>query len=154
METENSIRIAAPYDSVFELAARIENWPQFLPHYRYVNVLAGDELRRVVEMGAHRDGFPVRWVSIQEISHASGRIYFQHIGGATRGMVVEWRFTEADDEVIATIWHQFKPSWTRGGHLFGKYIVGDVFVSNIASKTLRCIKELAESSAQSGRTTN
>jgi hypothetical protein len=145
MESEISIRIGAPSLTVFQIASRVEHWPQILPHYRFVNLLAGDERLRIVEMGAQRDGFPVHWTSIQEILPEKGRVRFKHIGGATRGMNVEWRIESSGDETTATIWHQFNPGLLRGGPVFGKLIVGDIFVHNIASKTLRCIKQVAES---------
>ena len=147
MQTENRITIDAPAARIYDLAAPIERWPEILPHYRSVTLLRDEGDWRLAEMAATRDGVPVRWVSIQELSPAQHRIRFRHVRGATRGMDVEW-IIEPDpdsDGMLVRIVHVFDPPWPRPlGSLAARYIVGDLFVRNIANKTLRRIKELAE----------
>lgn len=151
METENHIVIAALREVVFDLAARVERWPALLPHYRYVHVLAGDDHRRIVEMAAHRDGFPVRWTAIQEILPGEFKVRFRHIRGVTRGMEVEWRLEEQNGSVYVTLWHRFDPPWPVLGPPFARYVVGSLFVRNIAGKTLRHLKRHAEQSGGHSR---
>lgn len=144
MEIQDRIVIAAPLERVFDLAARVERWPDLLRHYRYVHVLAGDPPCRVVEMAAHRDGLPVHWTAIQEILPEQSKIRFRHIRGATRGMAVEWHLEMHGDLTHVTISHRFDRPWPIVGPLFARWIVGEVFVRNIAGKTLRQIKAHAE----------
>jgi ribosome-associated toxin RatA of RatAB toxin-antitoxin module len=86
MHLENTIEIQAAPDIIFRLAADIARWPELLPHYRWVRVLEQQGERKLVQMAAHRDGFPVRWTSIQEPRPEERRILFRHVGGITRGM--------------------------------------------------------------------
>ncbi len=145
MHTENSITVAAPATCIYELAARIEEWPQILPHYRWVTILRDEGARRLVEMAATRDGIPIKWVSIQEFDRARHVIRFRHVRGITRGMTVAWTIEPAEGGMLVRISHDFDPPWPRPlGPLVAHYIVGDLFVHNVAAKTLRRIKSLAE----------
>ena len=144
MKTSNEIVIAAPPERIFELASRTERWPAILPHYRSVRVLEENGAQRVVAMSAWRDLIPVRWVAQQWSDSRRPLIRFHHIGGWTKGMDVEWRFerTEAGTRVRILHWLDFQFPVAR--EFLGRRVVGDFFVHNIAAKTLRRIKQLAE----------
>lgn len=144
MEMTTRVRMSADPDTIFALASQVEDWPRILPHYRWVRVLRQRGSRRLVEMAAHRDGFPVRWTAIQEIRPAERRILFHHVRGVTRGMDVAWTLTPEGDSVDVAIWHLFRPGWPLVPDALVKAVIGDFFVENIAAKTLRRIKELAE----------
>lgn len=144
METTNEIMIGAPVEHVFALAADTERWPQILPHYRWVRRLRGTDEHKIVEMAARRDFYPVRWVAVQRNFPSEGRITFRHVRGISRGMDVEWRLTSTPDGTHVRIWHEFHSDLPVIGELFAHRIVGQLFVSNIAGKTLRQIKKLAE----------
>ncbi len=155
MQTENRITIDAPAARIYDLAAHIERWPQILPHYRYVTLLRDEGATRLAEMAASRDGFPVKWVSIEELFPERHGIRFRHVRGITRGMDVEWIIEPAPHGgagMLVRIVHAFDPPWPRPlGPLVARYIVGGLFVHNIANKTLRRIKELAEAGQGDGR---
>ena len=145
MWTQNSVRIDAPADTVFRLAAEVEFWPVLLPHYRYVRVLRRGAGRRLVKMAASRDGIPVSWTSIQWLEPARHRITFRHVTGVTRGMVVEWLIRPVDGAaVVVTISHRFQPRWPLVGGWVAERVIGPFFVHDIAGKTLRRIKAIAE----------
>lgn len=148
MHTENTVLIRGRRDRIFELAANIQDWPRLLPHYRYVIVEECSERRKVARMGASRDGFPVKWRARQELFPEEYRIVFRHIGGITRGMEVEWRLEPEGDAVRVTISHELIYPIPVLGPLFAEYIVGRMFVQNIAGKTLRCIQEKVEAEAR------
>jgi ribosome-associated toxin RatA of RatAB toxin-antitoxin module len=150
MHTANEIDIAGPVERVFQLAADIQDWPKILPHYRYMRVREQSERHKVADFGASRDGFPVRWRARQELFPEENRITFHHIGGITRGMWVEWRLEARDGSVHVVIEHQLTYSVPVLGPLFAQYIVGNLFVQNIANKTLRCIKARVEAEAAVG----
>lgn len=132
-------------DLIFRLAAEVEFWPALLPHYRFVHVLKRAPGRRLVRMGATRDGIPVSWTALQWLEPDARRITFRHVGGATRGMVVEWRIAQqADAAVNVTISHNFSPPWPIVGSWIAEQIIGPFFVHHIAGNTLREIKAIAE----------
>jgi aromatase len=137
--------VHADAEALFELAAKVEDWPRILPHYRRVHVLRvlGDD-RRLVEMAARREvvaglGLPVWWRSIQRIDRAARRIEFEHVAGITHGMSVEWLLApRADGTLDVAIRHVFEPRW-RVPHWLVEAIVGDYFVNSIAQRTLSCL---------------
>ncbi len=157
MNTSNEISIRGDLSKIFDLAARVEDWGDILPHYRYVKLLRsyGPD-RNLVEMSAWRDFVPVTWTALQVVERgtpeAPGRIIFKHVRGLVRGMEVEWWFQERPDQgdVLVGIRHDLaKPPFpTLMLGPFVEPVVGRGFIGYIAGKTLKRIKELAESSAE------
>ncbi len=153
MNISNEIVIRADYSRIFDLAARVEDWGEILPHYRYVKVLRRSGNRKWVRMSAWRDFIPVTWTAIQTIDEGTaerpGRIFFRHIKGLVRGMDVEWSFQPRSErgDVLVRISHQLdKPTFPvkiLGPRLID-VVVGKGFIGHIAGKTLKRIKELAE----------
>ena len=153
MHTENRIAIAAPPETVYALAAAIEDWPRILPHYRWVTILEDRGTERLVEMAARRDWIPVWWRSIQRCDPIRHRIEFIHVRGKTRGMVVEWRIeSDGHGGSDVSIGHEFRPRWPLVPDLLVRLVIGRFFVGSIAQTTLRRIKALAEASASTRRT--
>jgi len=154
LHAENEILVRAGAAEVYGLAAPVERWPEILPHYRWVRVLEDDgEGRRLVEMAALRDFIPVRWRAEQRLFPDVPHITFRHVGGITKGMEVEWVFApQGDGAVRVSILHDLPrlAGWPLIGGLVAERIVGPLFVSNIAGKTLGRIKELAEAGAGRG----
>ena len=148
-QIEDSILIDAGAARVYDLAAAVENWPDLLPHYRWVTILRDEGERRLVEMAATRDGFPVRWVSLQWRDPHARTVRYRHVRGVTRGMDVEWTIEPGPGGVRARIVHVFDAPWPRPlGPLIARYVVCDLFVHDIAAKTLLHIKEAAEAERQ------
>ena len=137
---------AAP-SVIYPLAAAVERWPQILPHYRWVRVLRDDGRRRLVEMAARRDGIPVRWWAEQTLYPEAPRITFKHVRGVTAGMDVAWSFERKDHTTLVRITHDLDLRWPLGS-LLADHIIGPLFVENIAGKTLRRIKQLAETGSE------
>jgi ribosome-associated toxin RatA of RatAB toxin-antitoxin module len=129
---------------IYQLAADIEDWPRILPHYRYMRILERSDRHKVADFGASRDGLPVSWRAEQELFPEETRITFKHIGGVTKGMWVEWRMEPLGDHVRVAIEHDLTYPVPLLGPWFARYIVGGLFVENIAGKTLRCIKAIVE----------
>ncbi len=144
----NAIHIAAPAATIYALAAATERWPDILPHYRYVRVIARSGATRTVEMGATRDGIPIAWTAEQTDDAERPSIRFRHVRGWTRGMDVQWRFIETERGTRVTIEHRLQFAFPFASEWIGKHIVGDFFVHDIANKTLARIKTLAESDAR------
>src|SRR5438445_239751 len=99
-QTANEMLITGDPDRIYELAAAVEEWPMFLPHYRWVRLHDREGNRRTVEMAAWRSGIPVRWLSYQWLWPEERRITFHHIGGLSRGMEVEWRIESLPSSLV------------------------------------------------------
>ena len=153
MHTENEIFIQANIAEIYQLAASVERWPEILPHYRWVHVLRDDGDRRLVEMAARRDRIPVRWRAEQRLFPEEPRITFRHVGGFTKGMEVQWVFgPTGQGGVRVAILHDLPRllGLPLVGDLAANRIVGPLFIKDIAGKTLRKIKELAEAEVSIG----
>jgi ribosome-associated toxin RatA of RatAB toxin-antitoxin module len=150
MHTENSIDICGDIEQVFAMAGAVEAWPCLFPHYRRVRVIAGDATERLVEMAAHRDGFPVRWIARQRLDPAKHQIHFTHVQGISRGMEVTW-YLEADGPLVhVRIVHDLTLRWPLIGPFVANCIIGKLFVRNIAQKTLCTIKRHVERGRPTG----
>lgn len=147
IETRNQIVIAAPPERIYAYAAPTERWPEYLPHYRYVRLRSSQGRCRVLEMGASRDGLPVRWTAEQINDPITPEIRFRHIEGWTRGMEVVWHFEPEGAGTRVIIDHKLEFDFPIASDFLGRHFVCNFFVHNIAAKTLARIKVLAETSA-------
>ena len=137
-------RIDAPADVCFQVAADVERWPEILPHYRWVRFHERRDFGTGrVEMAAWRDfGGPVRyptwWVSEMRIDRDEPAVYYDHVDGITRGMVVKWMFEpQSDDTTLVRISHAWDgPPWPLIGPLAWQLVISRHFVSAIAQRTL------------------
>lgn len=132
------IRMQAPEERIFALAADVERWPLLLPHYRYVRRLPAPNGERRFAMGARRGPIPLRWEAIQRPRPEERLIEFSHVGGVTRGMEVAWRLKPVDGAVEVSIEHELRTHWP----LFGPLVAS--FVEAVAGRTLGRMKTLAE----------
>jgi ribosome-associated toxin RatA of RatAB toxin-antitoxin module len=146
MHAETALTIQAPPEVIYRFASRVDLWPDILPHYRWVRILQEDGPRLVVDMAARRDVIPVRWQAEQVLFPDIPRITFRHVGGVTKGMDVEWTFAPEANGTRVFIRHDLHLNWPLIGRFVADRIIGPFFIANIAGKTLRRMKELAESS--------
>lgn len=158
MHTENTVYMRGPKSRIFQLAADIQSWPSLLPHYQEVLVFeqSDDGSRKVVEMAATRDNFPikgrqfpVRWQSVQICEPDTGKIYFKHLKGIATGMWVVWTLEEdpAGHGTQVTISHDLTYPLPFLNGWFARDMVGDQFVHAIAGRTLAVIKAIVEQEA-------
>lgn len=145
MHVSNSIVIDAPAQRIFERASATAQWPEMLPHYRWVHVLERSGERSVLEMAAVRPfgnarmTIPVRWRAEQINDPAVPQIFFRHLRGWTKGMRVYWRFAPAEGgKTLVRIDHEFNSPLAP--------IIGKYFIDPIATRTLARMKELCEQS--------
>jgi ribosome-associated toxin RatA of RatAB toxin-antitoxin module len=155
METVDERLVRAPVHVIFEIASRVEQWPAYLPHYRYVRFR---ERRAdgggVVEMSANRPftiagplrvNWPTWWLSEMSVVNSPPAIRFRHIAGITRGMEVEWTFAPAPGGTHVRIVHLWDgPRIPLIGVWAAMYVIGPIFVHGIASRTLEGLATVAE----------
>ena len=162
MRTVDELTVHAPINSVFEIVADVERWPELLPHYRYVRFRKRMEGSGggIVEMSANRPFgpfmWPTRWVSLMEVQHprdaAAPIVRFRHIEGVTRRMEVAWTFTPVTNGTHVTVLHLWNgPSWPLIGGIAARMMIGPVFVHGIASRTLAGLARAAEQRQTSQR---
>lgn len=146
MHSANRVDMAGELARIVALAVDTERWPEILPHYRWVTLLAGGGDRKTVEMAARRGRIPVRWQAEQTVERDGPLpiIRFHHIGGVTKGMDVAWTFQPHAGGVVVTIDHEFDPPWPLVGHAIANRIIGPHFIEAIAGKTLATIKGIVE----------
>ncbi len=140
--------------TVFRYGAATERWPEILPHYRWVLLLDQKDDSKLVEMAAKRSfgvfDWPVRWWAVQTDYPTEPRIHFEHIGGITKGMIVDWLFEPTENGVRVTISHDLRLPWPLIGGIAANRVVGPVFIEHVAGRTLSRVKELAEATPASG----
>ena len=149
MHIVDRIAVTAAIDRVFDVAADVERWPQFLQHYRWVRFLERSGSGGVVEMAAWRRfgplNYPTWWVSEMEVVPESHLIRYRHVRGITSGMDVAWRLEQGADGVEVTIVHEWSgPRWPLIGGVAADWVIGPFFIHVIASRTLAGVKREAE----------
>jgi ribosome-associated toxin RatA of RatAB toxin-antitoxin module len=143
MHKVNSIIMQAPKSSIFETAANLELWPKILPHYRSIHYLERSPNRNIVVMAATRSGIPISWTSEQFIDPDKLEIRFHHLKAVTKGMRVVWTFQDVPTGVLVEITHDLAFRVNFLAPIADK-IIGDFFIHNIASKTLRSMRSYLE----------
>ena len=143
MHKTNSLLMRAPKMAIFETAADLALWPKILPHYRYIEFLERGPDRNIVVMAAQRSGIPISWTSEQIIDRDKFEIRFHHLKAWTKGMRVVWTFSDVPEGVLVTISHDLRFRIPALSPIVDA-IIGDFFIHNIASKTLRCMKAYVE----------
>ncbi|MEO5580778.1 MAG: SRPBCC family protein [Gemmatimonadaceae bacterium] len=150
MEIRDEQLVRAPWRTVFDVASRVEDWPAYLPHYRYVRFRErADDGGGVVEMAAYRPfgliGWPTWWLSEMSVDEGAPAIRFRHIGGITTGMDVEWSFRSRPGGTHVTILHVWDgPAIPLLGIPAATLLIGPVFIHGIASRTLAGLAAVAE----------
>lgn len=149
MLTVDRIDVRAPIDRIFDVAADVERWPEFLDHYRWVRTIDRTSNHAVVDMAAWRTfgavKYPTWWVSEMQVRPQDRRVLYKHIRGITRGMDVEWKLEQRDTNVRITIVHEWAgPAWPLIRWPAANWVIGPVFIHHIAAKTLAGVKRRAE----------
>jgi ribosome-associated toxin RatA of RatAB toxin-antitoxin module len=142
--------VRAPVARIFEIAALVEHWPVYLPHYRFVRFRErASDGGGLVEMSANRPfgpvGWPTWWLSEMSVDHDTPLIRFRHVGGVTTRMDVAWEFTPEQGDTRVRIVHTWDgPRWPLIGPFAATAVIGPVFVHGIASRTLAGLARVAE----------
>ena len=151
MTIVDELTIRAPVEICFQVAADVERWPDILPHYRFVRFRQKNGFGTGnVEMSANRDfggpfRYPTWWLSAMHIDEREPAVYYTHIAGFTKGMVVKWSFDPVADGTHVRISHAWAgPPWPLVGGFAWERIISRQFVSFIATRTLAGVAIEAE----------
>ncbi|MDQ2907854.1 MAG: SRPBCC family protein [Candidatus Eremiobacteraeota bacterium] len=144
MRTRSEIAIASPAATIFGFASATDRWPELLPHYRSVRVLAQHDACRTVAMAAWRGPIPISWVAEQTDDPLTPSIRFRHVAGATRGMEVLWSFVPFLGGTRVTIDHRLEFAFPLGSDWLAEHVIGKFFIEHVARQTLARMKVLAE----------
>ena len=157
METVDEQLVRAPLNTIFDLAKRVEAWPEHLSHYRFVRFRERcSDGGGIVEMSANRRfslpfvalqlDWPTWWLSEMAVNDQAPSIRFRHIGGITKGMEVEWTFNPTPGGTHVRILHVWNgPKIPLVGIWAAVYVIGPIFIHGIASRTLSGLAKVAES---------
>jgi len=155
MTIVDQLLVRAPLGEIFAIAAKVEEWPLHLSHYRYVRMIERDNSGGgVVEMSAYRPFgplyWPTWWVSEMQVrspgAAAPPVVRFRHVRGITTGMDVEWSFVADGSGTRVRIVHVWNgPRWSLIGGIAANTVIGPVFIHGIASRTLAGLARAAES---------
>jgi ribosome-associated toxin RatA of RatAB toxin-antitoxin module len=148
--------VHAPPDVCFQIAADVERWPEFLPHYRWVRFRDKQGFGAgIVEMAAWRPfaaglRYPTWWVSRMRSAAQEPAVYYQHVAGITRGMEVKWELNAAGADTFIRLFHTWNgPAWPLISSVAAERVILPHFVSAIAQRTLAGVASAAERRAQS-----
>jgi ribosome-associated toxin RatA of RatAB toxin-antitoxin module len=149
MRVVDRLLMKSPAERVFRAAMNVEQWPTLLSHYRWVRMLDRRADGGLVEMSAWRPfgvlKYPTWWVSEMWIEPGEGVIRYQHVRGITAGMDVVWKVHPVKGGTDVTIVHEWPgPEWPLLGPMAASLIIGPVFISGIASRTLAGIARYVE----------
>ena len=158
MTTVDEQLVRSSLETIFELAKRVEAWPQHLRHYRYVRFRERrSDGGGIVEMSANRPfrfpfsrthlNWPTWWLSEMAVNESAASIRFRHVGGITKGMDVEWTFSPTPGGTHVRILHVWDgPPVPVLGKWTALHVIGPVFIHGIASRTLSGLAAVAERS--------
>jgi hypothetical protein len=150
MEVLDELDVKAPWRVMFDIAKRVDDWPGYLSHYRYVKFRKRTtDGGGLVEMAADRPfgpvGWPTWWLSEMSVDDGAPAIRFRHVGGITTGMEVEWSFRAIPGGTHVTILHVWDgPRLPFIGIPAATVVIGPVFIHGIASRTLAGLAHAAE----------
>lgn len=139
----------ASAERCFRVGADVERWPEFLRHYRWVTFVDKTGFANgVVEMAAWRPfgvvKYPTWWRSRMWHDLDGPTVYYKHIAGITKGMDVRWEFEPRGAHTLIRIVHEWNgPPWPLIGRWAANVVIGPVFISAIARRTLAGVAQTA-----------
>lgn len=107
-QTENSIRIRAPFTLVWSMTNDLERWPELFSEYAAVDVLdrEGDTVRFRLTMHPDENGKVWSWVSERTMDHPARTVWAHRVeAGPFEYMRIRWTYC-AEGEYTRMTWYQ------------------------------------------------
>jgi ribosome-associated toxin RatA of RatAB toxin-antitoxin module len=139
---EHSIVIKSDIDKVFEIAEKIEKFPEFMPHVKTARIIKKQGNKREVEMTAVVNGMKSNWISAST-TEKKKKITYKQVKGFCKAMGGEWLFEKNPEGTKITVIHNFEVGLPIIGNLIGLIVVKK-WVNKYSYLTLGAIKEKAE----------
>jgi len=136
---ENQIVMSASPQDVFAVVSKLEDWPRYLPHYRWNQILESHPDHQLVRMACYRRLIPIDWTSRYHADPNTLQLHFEHVKKFTRGMKVVWHLDPVNDgkATRVTITHDMDPVIKRWGNYIANDIIGKKFIDYVATRTLK-----------------
>src|SRR4030042_2293578 len=96
IHVEHSIVIKSCIDKVYEIAKKIEKFPEFMPHVKTSNIIKKQGNKRQVEMSAVVNGIKSHWISAST-AEKNKKIKYSQIKGLCKVMGGEWLFEKVPE---------------------------------------------------------
>ncbi len=151
------IRIHAPAEVVYRLAAEIELWPAFVRNIRCARVLRrsrADPRLRLILIRGRLGWLPLGWRSIQRLEPEAGRVTLRQVSRLSAGTTAEWTIAPTPDRTATDVTIVQRPILHLPliGRLIAERIVGPHIGRPFALGILLDIKHVAEGGSLAGLT--
>ena len=103
---EHSVIIKSSIDKVYNIAEKIEKFPEFMPHVKKSNIIKKEGNKRHVEMSAIVNGINSHWISAST-TEKNKKITYKQIKGFCKVMGGEWLFEKIPEGTKITLIHNF-----------------------------------------------
>jgi ribosome-associated toxin RatA of RatAB toxin-antitoxin module len=140
---EHKIIIKSNIEKVYNIAEKIDNFPEFMPHVKSSNIIKKQGNKREVEMTAVVNGIKSHWISAST-TEKNKKITYKQVKGVCKVMGGEWRFNKVPEGTNITLIHNFDVGFSIIGKLIGEIIIKK-WVDKYSRLTLSNIKAKAES---------
>ncbi|MBI4778362.1 SRPBCC family protein [Candidatus Desantisbacteria bacterium] len=139
----NEIIVDAAVSIVFNIAADMEKYPEFIPTYKKVRIVQQDGQRMIIERVGLVGKKEVMWKS-EVWLEAEKTISAVQLEGPLQGMMVKWQFEKRDGRTRILLVHDFEyKKIPLIGNLIAKFIIAQI-VSRMADETLVGIRRRVE----------
>jgi hypothetical protein len=152
---ETRIRIDAPVDVVYRLAAEIELWPAFVRQISCVKVLRrspSSPLARLIAVRGRQGWLPIGWRAVQRLEPEIGRITLRQVTPLTAGTTARWTITAAVDGLGTDVVVVAQPvvHLPLVGRLIAERVIGPRIGRPFMASILRDLKHVAEGGSLAG----
>lgn len=139
---EHTIFINSSIDKVYNIAEKIDKFPEFMPHVKTSKIIKKQGNKREVEMSAVVNGIKSHWISAST-TQKNKKITYKQVKGVCKVIGGEWLFNKVPEGTTITLIHNFDVGFSIIGKLIGGIIIKK-WVDKYSHLTLGAIKQKAE----------
>ena len=148
MHSTSTILIHTPKEKVFSMVSQLLQWPEFLPHYRFVReikegAITSRQGELHLQMSAIGGWFPATWRALYDSNPETLELHFEHTAAFTKGMRVVWTLNSVTEGTQVEILHELRFRFRALAWLM-EPVLRFGFIEPVARKTLARFKVLLE----------